>query len=152
MKGRPPKPKAQHKKQGTYRKDRHDPAPADVIKKLPTARTWLSKRAKEKWRQAGTILVKSRLLTELDLDALASYCEAWSSWREAIDAVEKYGQFVDTEHGPKKHPAQQIAEASHRTMLALQERLGLLPLARQRLRVDTSGSDEKSKLEEFVDS
>lgn len=153
MRGPKPKSRAKHKKAGTYRKARHAlaAAPADPIRKLPKAPTWLDKRATEKWKSAGAMLVKAGMLTELDLDALASYSQAWSTWREAIDSVSKAGQFVEGENGPKKHPAQQIAETAHKTMLALQERLGLLPLARQRLRPDAGGA-EVDDLKEFVES
>ena len=152
MRGRKPKSNQAHKEEGTLRKDRHKPpsAPRDILKALPFPPESMSEEGAEKWKLAGGQLVAAGILTELDLDALQNYCEAWSLYREAMRTIEKDGITYEGINGPRKHPAVQIAETSWKTMLALQERLGLTPLARQRLRIE-DGSEEKDKLAAFME-
>lgn len=142
----------QHKADGTFRADRHTRRPEKTLTALPAPPAWLTKRAKEKWRDVGAQLVAAGHLTELDLDALATYCESWSAWRTALDRLAKDGQVVKGRDGSlKKHPSQQIAETAFKTLAGLQERLGLTPIGRQRMRLDAA-SEEKDQLTEFMES
>lgn len=149
---RPAKSNEHHKAKGTYRPCRHSAAPQEVLKSLPSPPAWLSDRiAKDAWKQFGNDLVTAKILTRLDLGALASLCEAWSSWRSALATIAKEGQTFDSESGePRKHPAVTIAEKSHATILAIQDKLGLTPSSRQRLRVEPSG-DGHDELDKFIE-
>lgn len=152
MRGRKPKATAEHQEAGTFRKDRHAKAaaPRDPLKKLPKAPAWLTPEAAAKWADAGTQLVAAEILTVLDLDALAGYCEAWSTWRKALAELVDGLTYANERGEPRKHPAAAIAEAAQKACMALQERLGLTPLARQRIRCEPGGA-EKDALTAFMD-
>ena len=147
---RPPKPTAQHKANGSYRSDRHRPMPLSPGKP-PRAPAWLSEMAKGKWRAAARLLADVGLLTPLDLDALAAYCETWAAWRKAVETIEREGATFTSSAGlVKRHPAVAIAAQAGRDLLAWAERLGLTPAARLRMRVEPP--EEKDPLEALLNS
>jgi P27 family predicted phage terminase small subunit len=151
LKGRTPKPTSAHKAAKTYRKDRHARAsqPRDPLATLPKPPTWLSAAARKKWQSAGEQLVAAQLLTELDLDMLASYASTWASIVDAEKTIAKEGQTFAGDNGPRKHPCVAIVESARKDLKALAEQLGLTPLARQRIRCEPGG-EEKDALTAFM--
>src|SRR5262245_15040438 len=146
---RPPKPTAAHRIVGTYRRDRHE-GPALTPGKPPPAPAWLSDVAKPKWGETATLLAGTGLLTDLDHDALAAYCETWATWRKAVETVEREGATYRTAAGlVKRHPAVAIAAQAGKDLLAWAERLGLTPAARQRMRVELPSEGEHDPMEDF---
>lgn len=155
MRGRVPKSTEAHKADGTYRKHRHAKTEGiDPLKKLPAAPTWLGAAAKKVWAVEGKKLVDGRLLTLLDLNALAQYCETWALWRKAQGEIASGGLTYESEQGPRKHPAVQIFEAQSRALVTLQDRLGLNVVARVRARQSggAGSPSEKTDLEQFQSS
>jgi len=147
---RPPNPTGQHKANGTYRADRHQPMPLHPAKP-PRAPSWLAETAKAKWKEAARLLSDVGLLTPLDLDALAAYCSTWATWRKAVETIEREGATFTTAAGlVKRHPAVAIAAQAGRDLLAWAERLGLTPAARQRMRVELTPAESLDPLEALL--
>ena len=72
--------------QGTLRKDRLNPdepkpEPPEDLK----ARGWLDQYGRECWDKYVPRLVRTGILTSLDMLLFAGVCERWSTYRRAID-------------------------------------------------------------------
>mgnify|MGYP001190139171 CR=1 FL=1 len=79
-KGRPNKPTELKKLEGTYRKDRApknemQPGKLDIV---PEAPDYFDDIASSTWHQKATELCNMGILSTIDLDMLAKYCEAIS--------------------------------------------------------------------------
>lgn len=88
--GRPPKPTAMKRLEGTYRPDR-DPGEPEVAVTLPECPAHLPKAAKEEWARIGAELVAAGLVTKLDRAALTGYCRAWALQVEADTHLRREG-------------------------------------------------------------
>ncbi len=134
--GPPPKPSAQKKLEGTYRKDRaaggNELAPPPGV---PVAPKWLDKEAKAEWARVVPQLVELAVLTGLDGGALERYCVAHSNWIRAQLDVQKKGQVIKTPFGPQKNPSLKIALEERAAARQLAGELGLSPSARSRVKV-----------------
>ena len=135
MKGRAPKPIALHRAQGTYRKDRHGGTP-EPRAAVPTSPTWLDAEAQEVWVYFSGRLAEVNVLTELDQQALAIYCNAAARLARAEKAIATTGEVIKTPAGfAAPNPWIGIAQKSQETMLRYGQELGLSPAARTRLKV-----------------
>lgn len=133
--GPPPKPKAQKKLEGTYRKDRDGggdslaPPPG-----VPVRPKWLEKEACAEWDRVVPQLVELNVLTGLDGGALERYCVAYSNWVRAQRDVQKNGLVLKTPFGPQKNPNVKIAQDERAAARLLAGELGLSPSARTRVK------------------
>ena len=65
-------------------------------------------------------LAKLRLLTRLDRAALAAYCNAYTLWADAIEAIQKYDTIVKSPNGhPVQSPYIAIANRQAEIMLRI---------------------------------
>jgi P27 family predicted phage terminase small subunit len=88
--GRPRKPTALHVVEGTTRADRENPD--EPRPELGAQRPfWLTKRGVWAWKKLAPRLVKTRILTELDAEALALLCDAYADYLEARAIVAREG-------------------------------------------------------------
>jgi P27 family predicted phage terminase small subunit len=86
MRGRPRKPTPAKILSGTFRKDRENPdepkpEPPEELK----APEWLDEYGRECWDKYVPRLVKTGILTSIDMLLFAGLCERWSTYRRAID-------------------------------------------------------------------
>lgn len=96
MDGRKPKPTALKLLEGNPGKRPlpvREPKPSPIAPKCPT---WLHKVAKLEWKRIAPQLERLGLLTEMDMAALAGYCEAWATYVEASTFLHERGQTYDT--------------------------------------------------------
>lgn len=138
MRGRKPKPVALKVLAGNPGKR---PIKAQTVRPVPRAPycpRWLSPAAKDEWRRVVPELDKLGLLTEIDVAALAAYCQAYARWREAEAILEREGIVV--EHTNKAgatnvvtHPAFFIAQKYAQQMRAFAAEFGMTPSSRARL-------------------
>lgn len=87
--GRPPKPSASLKLQGTYRADRRfadEPVPDAGI---PVRPKFLTGPAKKEWERLGPLLIEKGVLTTWDVAAFTQYCWHWGEWVSLGRAVKK---------------------------------------------------------------
>ena len=81
--GRKPTPtaiKILHGNPGKRPLNKHEPMPE---KKAPTCPKWLDDEAKKEWKRLAPQMEQLGILTEADRTAFASYCQAYSRWKEA---------------------------------------------------------------------
>jgi phage terminase small subunit len=86
MAGRPPKATKLHVIQGTARPDRMkkrkgEPVPSGGIGEPPE---WLPPAAQEVWREIVAGYGEVAVLTAVDRHHLATYCDMFARWKEAV--------------------------------------------------------------------
>lgn len=107
----------------------------------------LSEQASKHWDIVCLQLQESKILTELDVHALAMYCEAYARWSNANDQLRKYGPVIKAPTGyPVQSPYLSIANKAFDQMKAMLTEFGMTPSSRTRV-VSTAKSE--SDQEEF---
>ena len=95
MKGRKPLPTNLKVMRGTakpHRLDDQEPKPEKLSNPEPPAT--LSASAREHWHTVTCILERSGVLTAMDQDALAMYCELYCQWVEANRMIQTKGMVL----------------------------------------------------------
>lgn len=128
---------------GTMRKDRHgspglEPAYAPLLA-LPPAPGFLDDVGAYEWGRVGSELVEQRLLTEVALAAFTGYCMNVQRMVEAHRECAG-GVTVETEFGPKAHPAVMIARQAGAEALKFAKEFGLTPASLTRVKVPDTNS------------
>ena len=141
MAGRPPKPQALKKMQGTYRPDRDG---GTTLAGSTTPPNWLSQAAKTEWRRVAKRLAEAGLLTWGDRALLAAYCQAYARWKQAEQELEGKPLTFETDKGyVGKNPLLTVANEARDAMIRAAKEFGMTPVARSRLNV--GGSTEKEQ-------
>lgn len=95
--------------------------------KCPSAPSWLTPQAKAEWKRAAPELHGRNLLSADTMATLESYCVAAGMVRETEEIMGREGRLIDTENGPKPHPAFRMQSAAMREARLLAAELGLTP-------------------------
>lgn len=154
--GRPPKPTALKLVQGNPGRrpiNEAEPVPEIVAPDCPPH---LTPDAKAEWERIMPVLVRLKVVSELDTAALALYCQAYARWQEAerkiADMKEKGGDglLVKAPSGyPIQNPYLAIANRAMEDCHKYLQQFGLSPAARTRVTVslqgDLFGHDEAKK-------
>ncbi|MCK9519978.1 MAG: phage terminase small subunit P27 family [Dehalococcoidia bacterium] len=100
--------------------------PAPLAPKCPS---WLHKYAKKEWKLLAPKLEALGLLTEVDISAFASYCQAYARWREAEEFMTKHDNTIfKTPSGYLQQlPQVAIAQKYMALMLTSLSKFGLSP-------------------------
>ncbi|MFJ1581772.1 phage terminase small subunit P27 family [Streptomyces sp. NPDC088197] len=116
-----------------------------AFKRLPPdAPEWLTPEARAEWDRVLPGLARLDLLKPEDAAALAAYCEAWATFREATETVQRDGLTIEAKQGTLPHPAVGIARAAGRELRAWAAHFGLTPSTEQALsRGADDGDDEE---------
>ena len=138
MRGRKPKPthvKAITGNPGKRPLNAAEPLPELIAPdQIPEPPRELNERATAEWNRLAKQLSALRILTHLDLAALASYCAAYGLWAEAIEAVNTYGTMVKSPTGfPMQSPYLAIANRQAEIMLRISSEFGFTPASRSRI-------------------
>ena len=157
MRGRPPKPIEQHRREGTLRPERHAATPLLVGGRGELERpAWLSGLAAAAWDALYAHLSAAGVLDVADAGVLEGAAVAWARAREAGALVNRDGMTREvTRFGRdrtefttvEQHPAVRIERDSWALFLRLGEQLGLTPAARARL--GNAGAQGRDFLDEF---
>jgi|SRR5580700_8752911 P27 family predicted phage terminase small subunit len=103
--------------------------------------------ADEYWRVAPE-LHRLGLLTIVDLMPLCAYCEAYASWRTAVETLARVAESDPVMHGlliksadgnPRRNPLVKIAADAADDMVSFAGEFGLTPVARSRLAAGIGG-------------
>lgn len=105
--------------------------------RCPGPPAWLPLHGKREWRRVAPELHRRRLLTPETLGTLESYCTAAAQVREFEETMAAEGRTVETDIGPKPHPAFKMQQAAMREARLLAAELALTPH-----RAGTKGADE----------
>src|SRR6187397_371066 len=95
MRGRKPTPRALRVLRGNPGKRRlstREPRPTLQPDLAPP--DWLDEDAKTEWHRLAPVLGRLGVLAETDADALAAYCEAWTTWKGATQKIRQFGMVV----------------------------------------------------------
>ena len=91
------------------------------------------------------------ILTEVDMAAFASYCQAYSRWKAAEDFISKHGSIVKTPSGYwQQVPQVSIAQQYMKQMTKLCEQFGLTPASRSRIVADTKRNEYIDEMDEIL--
>lgn len=125
--------------------NKEEPKPTLVC---PPAPHGLSDRARKHWRKVVKQLYRAKLMTEMDVDALAMYCELYARWAEAMEHLNKEGPIITpikkqttdedgntvTEYSPpRRSPWLITVEAVFPQMKNMLNAFGMTPEARSRV-------------------
>lgn len=141
--GPQPKPSALKRAEGTYRPDRaadgNEPEPPELVDLAAPA--WLDVYAGLKWRELAPVLVRVGVLKVTDVDALAAYCVAWSTWRAAVENFEDElaapaapGSEADKLRNQRLTLFERAAREANKQMATWGDRLGLSPAQRTKVK------------------
>lgn len=114
------------------------PGPA-FVRVPPEAPEWLTDEAAAEWGRVLPGLARLELLKPEDRAALAAYCEAWATFRQATELVQREGLTIEAKQGTLTHPAVGIARAAGREVRAWAAHFGLTPSSEQAL---SRGADD----------
>jgi len=134
MPGRKPLPTNVKIFRGTQRKGRaneNEPSygPAD----MPPP-DFLEGEARKEWIETCPRLVASGVMRNIDVNALAMYCESYGRWREALVEVKKNGMLIAAPSGfPMQNPYLPIANKAYEQMLKLAAEFGMTPSSRSKV-------------------
>ncbi len=141
MRGRRPKPSRVKALTGNPGKRPLNPSEPIPIPCIPECPPELGPVARREWDRLAAELGKLRIMTELDRGALAGYCNAYSLWAEAIEAIQKYGTMVKSPSGyPIQSPYVSIANRQTELMMRIASEFGFTPASRSR--ISTPGREE----------
>lgn len=131
---------------GTLRGDRRNPREASLSPTLPTCPQALAPAAKREWRRVAKELATAGLLTRVDRAGLAAYCQAWSRWIEAEEALRTYGTIIKAPSGfPIVSPYFTIAAKSLEQMRLLLGEFRMTPSSRSRVNAAPVSDGDSSK-------
>lgn len=151
MKGRKPKPTVMKKLAGNPGKrplNQNEPQPP-VPDKVPRAPRFLNRYAKREWYRMLKILLPIGLYTEVDLAALAMYCQAFGRWVIAELKVQEQGLIRETDKGYEyKSVWRSEADKAMEQMRKLLPEFGLTPSSRARLSI--TRPEEPDELEKLL--
>jgi P27 family predicted phage terminase small subunit len=133
VKGRKPKPIAEHVKAGTYRRDRHDRRTPSADGRAPRMPSGLSPAMRAAWRRVVGALEAQGTLDSADAAMVEAAAALWARAREARALVAKEGLICRGDRGWVQHPAVRIERESLTALRLVCEQLGLSPVARARL-------------------
>lgn len=143
---RPPKPTALKLIEGNKGKraiNSHEPDPAYLNDLTPPA--WLPQSAAEVWNEVAPKLRAAKVLTELDVQALAMGCVAIAQYRQSVvragaDLVKsKHVQNEDggaVEVGEHVNPWLIVQSMSYKQAMGIFAQFGLTPAARSRIAIN----------------
>ena len=117
---------------------------------LPQCPEWLDTVAKKKWYEVSQLLFDAKILTEIDRDALARYCQLWSLWLKAYKDVLKNGFKIKTVRGYVKSPAASMITSFGQDLARLEAQFGLTPSARTNFKKANGEKSDKEKGKFFI--
>ena len=141
--GPPPTPTRLRMLRGNPGKRPVNQSEPEPRKDTPRCPVWLSDEAKKVWRRMVPELKRMSILTVVDGDALAAYCQTYARWKGAEEFLAKHGEVYSLrdDNGRIKYmqPFPQVSIARHNLQLlkSYQQEFGLTPSARTRIDVGT---------------
>lgn len=111
-----------------------EPSPRRALPRCPAH---LDDEARRAWRRLSRDLYDAGVLTAVDRDLLAAYCQAFSRWVNAELKVRATGEVIKTTNGNLiQNPYLGIANRAIDQMARLAGEFGLTPSSRAHLKVE----------------
>ncbi|MHC2396500.1 P27 family predicted phage terminase small subunit [Bradyrhizobium barranii subsp. barranii] len=126
--------------------------------RVPPPPVRLKDEAREEWLRLAPELHQLGLLTVADLAPLMLYCDAYSTWCEAQDAMtavkaddpHHFGLLTRTERGMAANALIKIARDAAHDLLRYAQEFGFTPASRSRIAAD--GEQPESKFDDLLAS
>lgn len=142
MPGPPPTPSRLTELKGNPSKKKLTGSEPEPARGAPRPPADLKGEALAEWGRIVPELDRLGLLTKVDRAYLVAYCEAWSAFNSAREALAEYGPLVaGRDGGLVKNPAAQVMRDAADMMLKFGSRFGLSPSDRTRLSVPSAAED-----------
>ena len=141
MRGRKPKPtnlKILNGNPGKRSLNKKEPKPK-VTPSGPYCPRWLDGYAKDEWQRLSKELKGLGLLTDIDVTAMAAYCQTYKRWREAEEKLQKLGLVYKPNAESnylQKNPYLTIADKALDQMHKYLTEFGMTPSSRSRISVE----------------
>lgn len=149
MAGRPPKPSALKKLEGTYRADRavgNEMMPAR-LQFAPTPPSFLSTEAKKEWKSVCQELIDLDMLHRVDLPLLMAYCQEMANYIQAVKALKSEGMVktITREDGSSysmPSPYISIKNSALKNAQGIAGQFGFTPSARSKINAASKPKDD----------
>lgn len=153
MRGRKPLPAAVRRLNGNpSKRDILEPIKLDA--EIPDPPRELAERSREHWDRNCRLLNEAKLLTKLDGDSLANYCDALARRESLNKAIERDGEIISGARGLLVlHPAFKALPEVEKAIRWFQIEYGLTASARMKVKpAGEEGAQEhpKNPFEEFM--
>lgn len=123
-----------------------DPKPRTEIPRCPSH---LKGEARREWKRMVDELTYAKMITRIDSQALAIYCQLWAQWVEAHKEMAKpeFEMITVSVNGVHSlSPWYRIADGAQRAMLRYLSEFGMTPASRNRIRVEPDPDDDEFEL------
>lgn len=118
--------------------------------RVPTAPKHLDSIAKKEWSRISKLLFKMDLLTDIDVMALAAYCDAYSRWVDSSEKLRKTGLIIKAPSGyPVQNPLLSISDKAVMRMKGFLTEFGMTPSSRTALKVEPE--PKEINVDQFLD-
>ncbi len=109
----------------------------------------LDLNARKEWKRIVRVLADNRMITDLDLTILTTYCYNFSQWIKMIKELEK-GLIIKSPSGwPMQSPYFNMLKKTEGVLMKCMQELGLSPVARARLKHSIS-PESKDDFDDFL--
>jgi P27 family predicted phage terminase small subunit len=115
--------------QGTARKCRLNPDEPTPDVEIPGIPHHLSKEARAEWRRITPILEEHGIISQLDMVALAMYCQSWGDHVQAENMIRRNGKMLKNEKTGIMYPSPwlKVSRESKEIARKLLKDFGLTP-------------------------
>ncbi|EEM55724.1 MULTISPECIES: phage terminase small subunit P27 family [Bacillus cereus group] len=118
--------------------------------------TWLDSVAKKEFRRIAGELLELDVITNIDVNALATYCDAYSDYVECTKIIREEGLLVEytnkaAETNKVPHPLLTKKKQLHEQMKTLAVEFGLTPSARAKIVIPNIKQGPKTNVEKEFD-
>lgn len=120
---------------------KNEPKPAADKIEMPEG---LSEDGQRHWNIVCKQLQEAKIITNIDVTALAMYCEAYSVWFNANKMIQKHGPVVKDKNGfPVQSPYLMVANKAFDQMRHMLVEFGMSPSSRTRVAATADPEDEE---------
>jgi len=135
---------------GTYREDRSIKDEIFPDPNIPEAPDFLSKEALIEWGRITVQLSKLNLLTEIDMAALALYCQAWGRIVKYEKVVAEKGELYKTQNGNVQlSPAMWVVNKAYEQVYKFLSEFGMSPAARAKVSVNDANKQAENPYKKY---
>ena len=132
--GRKPLPTQLKKLKGTLRADRINPNEPEPDPNIPPVPPHLDKKAQVEYARITAELHEVGLMSNLDLAAISAYCDVYSQWEQASEAMEGGPLIIKTKAGNIiQNPLIGIKNTTREQMRRFLVEFGLTPASRSKV-------------------
>lgn len=128
---------------GTAQKSRlnpKEPKPKNDKIRMPEG---LSDLAKKHFKKVSKELKEAGILTNIDVQALALYCEAYARWMDANEKINNFGSVIKAPSGyPVQSPYLSISNKAFEQMKAMLTEFGMTPSSRSKVTSNKANAND----------